>query len=248
MNVTALRTAECHIWWADPQNHHLDDMVGVLDPTELRRAAGYRREEDRQRFVTAAWLLRTAAGAQLDMAPERVPIERRCMSCDKPHGRPYVLTDDGLHASISHSAHRVAVALTTAGEVGVDVEQVPTAPVSELVGCALSKGEQDLLKTLPERHQQAGFARMWVCKEAVLKATGHGLRISPHRVEVSGPREEPALLSWPLDIPPRRVHLRTIYPGDGYAGVVAVIGDVPIRVSEWDASDLRSTAPLLMAA
>ncbi|MET8144110.1 4'-phosphopantetheinyl transferase superfamily protein [Sphaerisporangium sp. NPDC005288] len=249
MNAIALRTVDCQIWWADPQDYALESMVGVLNGTELKRAAAYRREQDRQRFVTAAWLLRTAAGAQLDIAPERVPIERRCMSCDKPHGRPYILTDDGLHASISHSGNRVAVALTTAGPVGVDVEQVPTAPVSELVGCALSRDEQEVLKTLPDRHQQAGFARMWVCKEAVLKATGHGLRISPHKVEVSAPSQEPALLSWPLDIPPHTVQMRTIYPGDGYAGVVAVLGDAqPIKVSEWDAAALRPSAAVPVAA
>ncbi|WP_248964389.1 4'-phosphopantetheinyl transferase family protein [Sphaerisporangium perillae] len=248
MNAIALRTVDCHIWWADPQDHPINDLVGVLNVTELRRAAAYKREQDRLRFVTAAWLLRTAAGAQLDISPEKVPVERRCPNCDKPHGKPHVVTDDGLHVSISHSGNRVAVALTTAGAVGVDVEQVPTAPVSELVGCALSRNEQEVLKTLPERHQQAGFARMWVCKEAVLKATGHGLRISPHKVEVSGPLEEPALLGWPLDIPPHTVQLRNIYPGDGYAGAVAVLGDdQPIRVSEWDATALRPLSSLAAA-
>ncbi|WP_424530177.1 4'-phosphopantetheinyl transferase family protein [Sphaerisporangium viridialbum] len=250
MNALALKTAECRVWWADPRDQPIETLLGVLNETELKRAATYRREQDRRRYLTASWLLRTAAAIQLDMAPENVSVERRCGDCDKPHGRPYILTDDSLHASISHSGNRVAVALTTAGPVGVDVEEVPTAPVSELVRCALSPAEQAVLGSLPERDQQAGFARMWVCKEAVLKATGHGLRIPPDKVEVSGPLEAPELLAWPLEISPQSVRITTLYPGDGYAGVVAVLTeDSPITVSEWDVATVRhnsftSAAPI----
>jgi 4'-phosphopantetheinyl transferase len=241
MNALALKIGECRVWWADPQEQPIETLISVLNDSELRRAATYRREPDRRRNLTASWLLRTAAAEQLGTSPENVPLIRRCGRCDKPHGRPYILTDDGLHASISHSGNRVAVALTTAGPVGVDVEEVPSAPVSELVRCALSPTEQAILRALPERDQHAGFARMWVCKEAVLKATGHGLRIPPDKVEVSAPRERPALLSWPLDIAPGSVQLSTLYPGEGYVGVVAVLSDGrPITVSESDVTDLRA--------
>ena len=74
---------------------------------------------------------------------------------------------------------------------------------------------------------------MWVRKEAVLKATGHGLRIPPDQVEVSGPGEDPALLGWPLDIDPASVDLHTLDPGDGYAGAVALLADGrPVKIYE----------------
>ncbi|MFC4586743.1 4'-phosphopantetheinyl transferase family protein [Sphaerisporangium corydalis] len=241
MNAPALKPGDCHVWWADPEVQPMETLLSTLNASELERAASYRREADRRRNLTASWLLREVAGAQLGIAPEKVPIERRCgnAKCDKLHGRPHILTDDGLHASISHSGGRVAVALTTAGPVGVDVEEVPTTPVAELVRCALSQAEQAVLASIPEHEQQAGFARMWTCKEAVLKATGHGLRIPPDKVEVSGPREEPALLSWPLDIAPETVRITTLYPGDGYTGVVSIlVDDIPITVSEWTATSL----------
>jgi 4'-phosphopantetheinyl transferase len=250
MNDPVLKTGECHVWWADPRDQSIDTLLSVLSERELERAATYRRDQDRRRFLTASWLLRNAAAAQLGISPADVPVERRCPDCVKPHGRPYILTEEPLHASISHSANRVAVALTVAGPVGVDVEEVPTAPVSELVRCALSKAEQAVLGVLPEDEQQAGFARMWVCKEAVLKATGHGLRIPPDKVEVAGPREEPELLSWPLDIAPATVRIRALDPGEGYAGMVAVLTDhQAITVTQWDASALRdiflsSAAPI----
>ncbi|GII76291.1 4'-phosphopantetheinyl transferase [Sphaerisporangium rufum] len=248
----ALAPGECRVWWADPADEPVENLVGALSATELKRAATYRREQDRRRFLTACWLLRAAAAEQLGVSPAAVPVVRRCPDCDKPHGRPYILGDAGLHASISHSGSRVAVALTTAGPVGVDVEEVPDAPVSELVRCALTRSEKIALAMLPEREQHAAFARMWTRKEAVLKATGHGLRIPPDQVEVSDPWDEPELLSWPLDVAPETLRMSDVHPGAGYAAVVAVITeDTPIFVTEYTAADLRgstSAAALPVAA
>ena len=40
---------------------------------------------------------------------------------------------------------------------------------------------------------------MWVRKESVLKATGHGLTIDPRSIRVSAPDRRPELLIWPAD-------------------------------------------------
>ncbi|GII88181.1 4'-phosphopantetheinyl transferase [Sphaerisporangium siamense] len=239
MNAPSLKAGECHVWWARPQDRRIESLIGVLDAVELQRVPTYRRDEDRIRFVTACWLLRTAAGAQLGVAPEEVPVERGCDGCGKPHGRPRILSPDPLHVSVSHSGERVAVALTATGPVGVDVEVVPDAPLRELVRCALSPAESAALETLPEEERHAAFARLWTRKEAVLKATGHGLRIAPNKVEVSEAWEHPELIAWPLEIPPAALQLRTLFPGDGYTGAVAIITDhLPITVVERNAAEL----------
>ncbi|WP_433241110.1 4'-phosphopantetheinyl transferase family protein [Streptosporangium sp. CA-135522] len=243
MITPVLQTGECNVLWADPRHQPVDVLTSALSGIERERASTYRREPDRRRYLTACWLLRAAAAAHLDISPAAVLVERRCPDCDKPHGKTYIRNAvPELHASVSHSANRVAVAVSSAGPLGIDVEEVPSGPVAELAQCALSPVEQAILRALPEHEQNIGFARMWVCKEAVLKATGHGLRIPPDQVEVSGPNEAPALLGWPLDIPPGAVQIHTLDPGDGYVGVVAVIADdLPITVSESDATDLRRT-------
>lgn len=40
---------------------------------------------------------------------------------------------------------------------------------------------------------------MWARKEAVLKATGHGLVVDPSQVVVSGPHQPAALVQWKAD-------------------------------------------------
>lgn len=220
--IPILGPFECRVWWADIQ-HPIEDLTSVLSDVELERVSRFRRMEDRHRSVTGSWLLRTAAAAQLGTSPAEVPIERRCLRCDRPHGKTYIKTSGPpLHASISHSGNRVAVALSTAGQVGVDVEEVIPAP-GGIAHSALSPAERAALEALPEQDREAGFIRIWVRKEAVLKATGHGLQIPPNQVEVTGPEEEPALLSWPLDPSPGSVDIRTLDPGSGYTGVVAIL-------------------------
>jgi 4'-phosphopantetheinyl transferase len=234
MIAPVLQAGECRVWWADPRDQSTETLTSVLSDSELERAARYRRETDRRRSLTGTWLLRTVAAAQLDMAPETIFIDRRCPDCEKPHGKPVIRTAKmSLHVSISHSADKVAVALSTAGPLGVDVEEIPTTAVDELARCALSPTERAVLQALPEEDRGAAFARVWVRKEAALKATGDGLRIPPDKVEVSGPYEQPALLKWPLKVAPSGVQIHALNPGPGYAGVVAILTDeAPITIYE----------------
>lgn len=234
MIIPILGPSECRVWWTCADEQPISDLIWPLSESERSRAAGYRREEDRRRFVAAGWLLRTVAAAQLAASPADIIIERRCADCGKNHGKPRIVTDSHreLHASISHSGTRVGVALCTAGMVGVDVEDLSPAP-GGIAYCALSSAEQAALSRLPEHERETGFVEMWVRKEAALKATGHGLQIPPEQVEVTGPRQSPAVLSWPLDVPPDRLRLWELDPGPGFAGVVAVLGgSEPVSVSE----------------
>ncbi|MEN3539908.1 4'-phosphopantetheinyl transferase superfamily protein [Microbispora sp. ZYX-F-249] len=235
MVVSVLRTGECHVWWADPRHETIDTLTEPLSVAELERAARFRRDQDRRRFLTGARLLRLAAGARLGISPGNVVVDRTCPDCDKHHGRPSIRAGGTvLHASVSHSGDRVAVALTSEAPLGVDVEElVPAGSVEDLVQCALTPRERDVVLALPEHEQYEAFVRIWVCKEAALKATGHGLRISPDLVEFDLTGDPPTLLRWPLDIPPETVRIHRLDPGPGYLGVVALLtGDRDVEVVE----------------
>lgn len=184
--------------------------------------------------MVAGWLLRTVAAAQFAVSPVDVVIDRRCGECGRNHGKPRIVTGGRreVHASVTHSGAGVGVALSTAGEVGIDVEELASVP-GGVARRALSPAEREVLAGVPVRAREEGGVRMWVRKEAALKATGHGLRISPERVEVTGPGEPPAVLSWPLDLPPDRLWLRELDPGPGSVGALALLGEAAeVKVSE----------------
>ncbi|WP_433496274.1 4'-phosphopantetheinyl transferase family protein [Sphaerimonospora sp. CA-214678] len=232
MIAPVVRAGECRVWWADPWEQTIGTLTETLSESELDRAGRFHREQDRRRYLTGAWLLRTVTARQLGIEPGEVSVDRRCPGCAKMHGKPHI-RDTPLHVSVTHSADRVGVALTTAGPLGVDVEAVPAGSFDDLARCALSPAESLAVEAVPERERHAAFTGLWVRKEAVLKATGHGLRIPPEQVEMTGPFDPaPALLRWPLTIPPGGVRIRLLHPGAGYAGALAVITDDAVSVAE----------------
>jgi 4'-phosphopantetheinyl transferase len=185
--------------WARPSDV-LGDVVGdggdsataamaLLDDVELSRVARLRRAADRDRFVAGHALLRLAVGRLMDVDPSTVAVTSTCPDCGAPHGRP-VITVAGRpapNASLSHSGDRVIVALSHAGPVGVDVEPLEDDAFADdaLDDVALTPDERAGVQALAPRARPAARARLWVRKEAFLKATGQGLREPPSEVAVT---------------------------------------------------------------
>ena len=216
------------------RRHLRDAHRGLLDDREIERRRRYRLAADRDRFTLAAVLLRTVAGRAIGVDPAAVVIDRICESCGEPHGRPR-LPGSGLEVSISHSGHLVAVAVTAAGPVGVDIERVGVAhPDLASTVCAGSE--------LRHVHTAEDFYAYWTRKEAVLKATGDGLRRPMTTVVVTPPTVPPTLIS--LDGRPgvagRLADLRL----GGYAGAVAVLTGSNVV---FDVADAHSILPALRA-
>ncbi|MBO0871319.1 MAG: 4'-phosphopantetheinyl transferase superfamily protein [Micromonosporaceae bacterium] len=219
----------CDVWWARPSQAAERD-VRLLSDAERWRLGQLHRAEDRDRFLSAAVLLRRVVAAAGGVPPERVVVDRTCPSCTRPHGRP-VLPDTGLYASVSHSGERIAVALTRLAPVGVDVEQVSARiDPHQLAGQVLGHGEQAT--------DTETFLRYWTRKEAVVKATGDGLRADLRAVLV-GRHDRPQLLDYP-GRPGLQAALSDLDPGDGYLGALCVLSPDPVPVAQrWYAETIR---------
>jgi 4'-phosphopantetheinyl transferase len=94
--------------------------------------------------------------------------------------------------SVAHTAARLAVAVADS-PCGVDVEDVAAVARSPVAAVLLAPAERDPTGTASSA---ARLARTWVRKEAVLKATGHGLAVDPARLVLGGPDAAPRLLRW----------------------------------------------------
>jgi 4'-phosphopantetheinyl transferase len=214
----------CDVWWADlclADPCHLD----LLDADERYRRTRYRRPADAARFTMGAVLLRLGAAHVTGHDPAGLTIERTCPSCAQPHGRPRVV-GAGLHVSVSHAGDRVAVAITAAGPVGVDVESGGSVP-ADLGRYLLGPGEsatgtRDLL-------------RYWVRKESVVKATGDGLRAPFTGVVVTRPDQPPRLLCYAGRGRPAASMADLSPPGD-FAGALTVLTSAAVVVEERDAA------------
>jgi 4'-phosphopantetheinyl transferase len=209
---------------------------GLLTGTEEQRAARYRFAADRDRFVLATALLRLAAAAHAGIDPAAVRLDRSCDRCGEPHGRPR-LPGTSLHASISHSGDLVAVALTSAGPVGVDVEEIRPRDYEPLIPRVCGPQER------PHVASAGDFYTYWTRKEAVLKATGSGLRMPMTKLTVTPPGSAPALLALDGDPPP--CQLMDVTAGSGYAAAIAVLtaAEAPVRMAD-SAALLARPGPL----
>lgn len=201
------------VWWA-VRDLARPGLVALLDPVERGRRDRYLREADRDRFTLGVAITRLAAGELLGTAPDRVPITRTCADCDKPHGPPVI--EGGPYLSVSHSGDRVAVAVSPYGPVGVDVEEDSDRISDDIARLLLADDEP--------RPGRAGLLAYWTRKEALLKATGDGLRVPLAELHVTPPGEPPRLRGW--DGRPGitdRLGMYALDPGQGYAACLALL-------------------------
>jgi len=229
------------VWWAEPGWAGAEHEA-LFDPVERARHGRYLRDADRNRFTLGVAVTRLAVGALRGLPPERVPISRVCADCGQPHGRPVI--EGGPHVSVSHSGDRVAVALSPHGPLGVDVEAADRALGADIVGHVLGPAEIEASAGGPRMGRDELLA-YWTRKEAVLKATGDGLRVPLTDVTVSPAAEEPRLVAWAgrPDLP-GRMAMRTLDPGEGYAAALALLDHPPgVPVVERSAADLLKPAP-----
>uniref|UniRef100_A0AAU3HYQ9 4'-phosphopantetheinyl transferase superfamily protein n=1 Tax=Streptomyces sp. NBC_01393 TaxID=2903851 RepID=A0AAU3HYQ9_9ACTN len=187
--------------------------AGYLDAHERRRAAAFRREEDRRCYVTAHVALRVLLGARTGTGAGGVRFEREpCASCGGPHGQ-FVAPDAGLHFSLSHSGDLTLLAFGPAA-LGVDVEALPSRAAVRELGGQLHPREHAELLALAEEERPAAFARTWVRKEAYLKGLGLGLSRDVSLDYVgTGPGGASALPGWSV---------ADVAVPSGFAGAVAV--------------------------
>ncbi len=224
----SLQTGDVHVWRL-VLDRPLDGFLEILQPDEIDRANRFYFEKDRKRFVIARGFLRVLLGRYLQSDPKRL------MFSYGAHGKPVLDGKDLLRFNMSHS-HGVALyALTEGREIGVDVEHVRADFTSDDIARRFfSPFEVESLCGLPDEDRIEGFFRCWTRKEAYIKATGRGLSQALDGFDVTlGPGGHAALLRND-DGTHERWTMANIEVGPGYAGALAVEGQI-LNIHYWNA-------------
>ncbi len=197
----------------------------VLDAGERARAMAFADPAARRRFTVAHGALRLLAGHELGAPPEALAWAAGS------HGKPVLLPPwSRLHTSLSHTRDLVAVAISTARPVGVDIEQLVPGPRAEgLAARFFLPEEAGYVGAAGDSEAQADrFTRLWVRKEAAIKSAGGrlfpNLRILVHRREVVS-CSEPAL----------RCRVADLAAPAGHRAAVALAGPAPFahQAARW---------------
>jgi 4'-phosphopantetheinyl transferase len=204
--------------------------ASMLSDGEAERWRALRRPDDQAMFLAAHVLARWTVSEHREVAVADVDLVQRCDRCAGPHGRPtsVVAGRAGPFISLSHAGGFVA-AVAADRSVGVDLEPLAQDRL-DITTVALSPDEQLQLATVAEAARGTALLRWWVRKEALLKATGEGLRMDPRHIQVTPPWEPPAIVgsspaAWLRDL--------SLHPQ--LAATVAVLGADPpdVEISRW---------------
>lgn len=149
--------------------HWLDDACRVLDGAERTRVGLQRREPNRRSLTTAYAVHRILLALALGCEPANVPLYRDVLGCPRIQG-------GRIHTSLSHADDHIAVAISTVGPVGVDIEPLTrAASMAEISGHVCHPEEAAAISTMHPSRRAEALLGIWVRKEAVLKAAGVGM-------------------------------------------------------------------------
>jgi len=149
------------------------EAVAQLSADERARYERFRFAPDRRDYAAAHALLRTALSRFVPVPPDAWRFR------EDPGGKPSLVADPrapALSFSLSHTNGLVACAITSGGDVGVDVEGVDRRVDAGLARRFFSESENRALAACPtDAARTARFLELWTLKEAYLKAIGVGL-------------------------------------------------------------------------
>lgn len=143
-------------------------------------------------YLSTQALMRAMAAARLDVpssTASEIEVDRSCTLCTsgKKHGKPRIA---GVNFNMSQVNPLVVGAFSRnpSAVLGVDVETMDARLFSGFARLALSDEERAFYERVAQERPASALRllslALWTAKEAVLKATGHGLSVVPSLVRV----------------------------------------------------------------
>jgi|SRR5215216_144474 len=227
-----LSAGEVHVWRVELEQpeHLLEKFRGTLNEQEHERAGRFHFEKHRRHFVAGRGVLRQLLAQYLDTKPETLKFAYGAYGKPELNGEH---KNSRLRFNMSHSHELALFAFAEDREIGVDVEHIRADFASEEIARHyFSRREVETFNLIPKQDQVDAFFRCWTRKEAYIKAIGKGLSQPLDQFDVTLAAEQPAALVWCSDDEASRWSMTNLDVGSGYAGALAVEGQIS-RIRCW---------------
>ena len=181
-----------HLWFLDLKT--LSSPLGLAEDNPDYSSFKPRHERTTRRFY-----LRLLLGAYLGLPGKDVVISRMVK------GKPVLDFDiHKQHVDFSSAGSNdcCLIGISASGLIGVDLEQFDrkTGNPRALVHRYFSATEQQRFAAMEDNEIDRAFMHTWACKEAVVKAAGHGIANQLCRFSVNvDPDNPPAMLEFEGD-------------------------------------------------
>jgi 4'-phosphopantetheinyl transferase len=159
------------LWLLDGSLVHEDDIgffATQLGASEARRYGAFRRQERKRQFLLGRMLVRFAVSRLLSLPPDTLGVVER------DGNAPRLVLADSQSAqpsfSLSHSGDWVACAVSSSGNLGVDIElNDPTRSILDVSRVAFHPNEYAWLLQQSEAGRLSAFYQLWCAREALFK-------------------------------------------------------------------------------
>lgn len=178
----------------------LDALAGRLDDGERQRADQFHFAADRDSYIAAHALVRHLLATTTSRPASSWRFGTGAF------GKPYPLLqldDRSIATNLSHTRGFALAGLSTCGEIGVDIEPAGREQVLDDICHLFAPEEIHAIQTSTDRHR--AMLRLWVLKEAYVKARGTGLTspLDSFAVSIDPPgllydRADPSTCDWTL--------------------------------------------------
>lgn len=211
-----------------------DILYRSLSDDEKRRAARFRFDRHRRRFVCGRGRIREILAARGGCEPQEIGFSLN------RYGKPSISTPPqatGLRFNASSSEALGAIAITTGAEIGLDIEKVVPGKIDDcdlIVRHHFTGAECDWYLSLAGNRERA-FYDLWTCKEAYLKALGIGLSGELDRFSIDLGGDAPSIACTELENGAQSaLRLRQFDLGDGYTACLATpMTEVRVDTTRW---------------
>lgn len=198
------------LWVATVDARSADWLRPVLSDDERARADRFRAASDRDSFIVSRGILRNVLSRYAGVPPARIAFTYG------EHGKPFVA---GVRFNVSDSADLSVIAVSGAGEPGVDIERIRPKPNAARFAARFFSAPEAEAIGHADQDRESWFFACWTRKEAHVKALGGGLTIPLKSFTVEC---DPAQAHPSISAPGWR--LTSFRPAPGFIGAICTEG------------------------
>lgn len=156
----------------------IDSLSALLSEQERLKATAFKNDDMRRRYVAVRAKLRRIIASYLKSDPAELQF------IVAEHGKPY-LACGSVHFNLSHTANHLVIAVANFPNIGIDIEKIKFRNNFDgLAARCFSVDELQAWRQLSVDEQTQAFYRLWVKKEAFVKAVGRGIALGLDQCQI----------------------------------------------------------------